>query len=62
METLTCPDCDSKNVTLAVVQKLMANTGEHYCYTTKMHDPYAQADCLDCGWKGERDDLNSNAD
>ena len=34
-ETLTCPECGSENVTLAHVQKFMANTGEHYCHDTK---------------------------
>lgn len=61
-ETLTCPECGSENVTLAHVQKFMANTGEHYCHATKTHDPYSEAGCLDCGWKGRRDGLKSNAE
>lgn len=60
-ETLTCPECGSENVTLTHVQKFMANTGEHHCHATKTQDQDSEADCLDCGWNGRRDDLKSNA-
>ena len=59
-ETLTCPECGSENVTLTHVQKFMANTGEHHCHATKTQDQDSEADCLDCGWNGRRDDLKSN--
>ena len=59
-ETLACPECGSENITLAHVQKFIANTGEHYCHATKTHDPDSEADCLDCGWNGRRDGLKSN--
>ena len=59
--TLTCPECKSDNVTTEHVQLFMANTGEHYCHSTKTHDPDSAAGCLDCGWHGRRDELQSNA-
>ena len=59
--TLTCPECKSDNVTTEHVQLFMANTGEHYCHSTKTHDSDSAAGCLDCGWHGRRDELQSNA-
>ena len=61
-EPLTCPECGSENVTTTHVQKFMANTGEHYCHSTKTQDPDSEADCLDCEWRGQRDGLQSNAE
>ena len=52
--TLTCPECDSEEVTLSEIHKIMANTYEHYCYSVKVYDDDAQADCLDCDWSGLR--------
>lgn len=54
---LTCPDCDSERVTVAHVQMFMANTLEHYCHSLKTHDANTYAHCIDCGWKGLREDL-----
>ena len=54
---LTCPKCDSEQVTVNAEQVFMANTGEHYCHSVKTHDDNAKARCLDCEWEGRRDQL-----
>ncbi len=56
---LICPECGSEKVTTAHIEKFMVNTGEHYCHSVKTHDPDSPANCLDCRWTGERDDLTS---
>ena len=54
---LTCPQCDSEQVTVTAEQAVMANTGEHYCHSVKPHDDNAKAECLNCWWEGRRDHL-----
>jgi ssDNA-binding Zn-finger/Zn-ribbon topoisomerase 1 len=54
---LQCPECDSERVIVRSVQAFMANTGEHYCHSVKAHDANASANCLDCGWDGQRQEL-----
>lgn len=34
----TCPECGSEEVTVAHIQKFMANGGDHYCHSVKTHD------------------------
>lgn len=51
---LVCPKCGSEEVTLTHVQTFMANTGDHYCHSIKTHDANSPADCIECGWEGER--------
>lgn len=53
----TCPECESEEVTLAHIQKFMANSGDHYCHSVKTHDYDSPADCLDCDWSGYRHEL-----
>jgi len=50
--TLTCPECESDEVTLTSEQSFMANTGEHYCESVKTHDFNSKATCLNCWWNG----------
>lgn len=50
--TLTCPDCGSDEVTLTSEQSFMANTGEYYCESVKIHDSISTATCLNCWWVG----------
>jgi len=57
-ELLTCPQCDSAEVTLAHVQTFMANTLEHYCHSVKVQDSDSPARCLICGWVGRHEQLN----
>ena len=57
MNTRTCPECGSENVTVDAVQTFMVNTGEHYCHSVKTQDEDATSHCLDCGWRGERRNL-----
>jgi len=54
---LTCPECGSEKVTLAHIQKFMANTLEHYCHSVKLHDLDSPSNCLDCDWQGDRSQL-----
>lgn len=54
---LTCPECDSDEVTLTFEQMFMANTGEHYCHSVKTQDSNSKATCLVCGWRGTHDQL-----
>jgi len=54
---LVCPECGSDRVTVAHVQKFMANTGEHWCHSVKTQDSDSESGCLDCGWNGMRQDL-----
>lgn len=54
---ITCPNCDSDRVTVTEEQKFFVNTLEHWCHSVKAHDPNAKANCLDCGWEGERREL-----
>ena len=54
---LTCPECESTEVTVAHIQLFMANTDEHYCHSVKTQDPDSPAVCLTCGWRGERQNL-----
>ena len=55
--TYTCPECGSDQVTVAHIQKFMANGGDHYCHSVKTHDSDSPANCLDCRWEGERRNL-----
>ena len=55
--TYHCPDCDSDRVTTEHHQMFMVNTDEHYCHSMKTHDSDSPATCLDCRWKGLRQDL-----
>lgn len=59
---LTCPNCDSIEVTVAHLQTFMANTGEHYCHSIKTQDSESPSTCLDCGWEGERKHLGGQSD
>ncbi len=54
---LVCPECNSDNVVTEHHQMFMVNTGEHYCHSTKVFDSDSPATCLDCRWKGERNQL-----
>ena len=56
-DTLTCPECGSTEVAVTAEQMFMVNTGEHYCHSVKAQDSDAQATCLACRWKGQRQDL-----
>ena len=56
-ELLKCPSCSSTEVTVSHVQQFMANTGEHYCHSVKTHDADSEATCLECQWRGRRDEL-----
>lgn len=55
--TLYCPECNSKNVTLTSEQMWMANSDAHWCNSVKTHDSNSKATCLDCDWRGVREDL-----
>lgn len=55
--TYTCPKCGSTEVTLAHIQRFMANSGDHYCHSVKTQDPDSPAGCLGCDWSGEHRDL-----
>lgn len=56
-EVLTCPKCDSDQVTVTEETSFMVNTMEHYCHSVKAHDSTAKVSCLKCDWAGERKDL-----
>lgn len=56
---LVCPECGSERVTTERHQ--MFNGGEHYCHRMKTHDSDSPATCLDCGWKGCRDQLKEQS-
>lgn len=56
---LVCPECESDQVTTQHHQSFMVNTGEHYCHSMKTQDSDSPADCLDCGWNGQRKDLKA---
>lgn len=58
---LTCPDCGSTKVTVSHLEHFMANTGEHYCHSVKVHDARSESTCLDCEWVGRRDQLVSQS-
>lgn len=60
-DTLICPECGSDRVTVAAIQKFMANTGEHWCHSVKTQDSDSPAGCLDCNWAGERQQLETRA-
>lgn len=59
-ELLKCPICGSAEVTVSHLQRFMANTGEHYCHSVKTHDADSESTCLDCEWRGRRDQLVHN--
>ncbi len=61
MTTLTCPECGSKDVTVAHIQVFMANTGDHYCHSIKTQDADSPSQCLHCEWEGERQQLLEGA-
>ena len=54
---LTCPECDSQEVTVSHLQRFMANTGEHYCHSVETQDADSESTCLNCQWIGRRDQL-----
>lgn len=56
-EILTCPECGSEEVTVTAEQMFMTNTGDHYCHSIKTQDGDAKASCLECQWRGTRQDL-----
>lgn len=56
-EFFKCPKCGSNEVTVSNKQRVMANTGEHYCHSVKAHDAGSESTCLDCQWIGRRDQL-----
>ena len=55
--TLCCPHCNTDQVTLAHVQRFMANTQEHYCHSVKVQDPDSESTSLNCEWTGSHDQL-----
>lgn len=55
--TYRCPKCDSDQVFSTHEQAFMVNTGDHYCHMVKPQDSDAQAGCLDCNWRGQRQQL-----
>lgn len=55
--TYHCPECDSGNVFGTSEQMVMLNTHHMYCESTKPFDSDAQAGCLDCNWRGRRDQV-----
>lgn len=57
VDLLTCPSCNSEEVTLTEEQIFLANTLDHYCHSVKVQDADAKAFCLDCGWTGLHEDL-----
>ena len=58
---LTCPHCDSDQVIVVEEHSVMANTFEHFCHSVKAHDPDAKARCLECNWRGQRQDLKERS-
>jgi len=56
-EFFKCPKCGSNEVTVSNKQRVMANTGEHYCHSVKAHDAGSESTCLECQWIGRRDQL-----
>lgn len=54
---VTCPECGSGKVFSTSEQMFMVNTFEMYCESVKPHDSDAQAGCLECNWRGRRDQL-----
>lgn len=61
-KTLICPRCGSDEVTLAHIQTFMANTGDHFCHSTKVQDPDSPARCLGCDWTGVREELQEDSE
>lgn len=57
-EKLKCPSCGSDQVTIAHIQRFMANTLEHYCHSVKVQDADSPAECVSCEWMGCHDDLD----
>jgi hypothetical protein len=57
MNTYCCPDCDSQDIIVELVDAWWLNTREHYGHITKTHDPCAQVSCYSCGWNGRREEL-----
>jgi hypothetical protein len=58
--TYHCPDCNSDRVATEYHQKIMVNTDEHYNHSMKPYDSDSPATCLDCRWRGLRQDLKKN--
>ena len=56
-EFFKCPKCGGDKVTVSHKQRVMANTGEHYCHSVKAHDAGSESTCLECQWIGRRDQL-----
>lgn len=56
-DMLHCPECGSKEVTVSHLQRIMANTGDHYCHSVKTQDANSESTCLECQWVGQRDQL-----
>ena len=56
-QELVCPECTSNRVTLEARTKYMANGLDLWCHSVKVQDSDAQADCLECGWRGINSDL-----
>ncbi len=54
---LACPNCGHHNVVTTYVQRVDANTLEHYCHSVKPFDDDSEARCIDCNWTGERQQL-----
>lgn len=55
--TLYCPECNSDKVVSSNTQLFYVNTGDHYCHAMKAHDFNSPSKCLDCDWKGIREEL-----
>lgn len=56
----SCPECGSEEVTTEHHQRFMVNTGELYCHSVIPQDSESPANCLTCGWDGERKHLVSS--
>lgn len=55
---LGCPNCgETEELLLVEEQSFYANTQELFCTSVKMYDHDAKAKCLQCGWRGVREDL-----
>lgn len=56
-----CPNCGSHELLVYEMTTYKLNTGDFFCHSVKMHDKDAECRCIDCDWRGTREDLSDAA-
>jgi len=55
-----CPECCSEELLVREVTSYYLNTGGFFCHSVKTQDSDAGIQCMECDWKGTRNDVETS--